>query len=257
DNVIFQNRFVELNELCEFLGAADIYLTPYLNQEQIVSGTLAYALGAGKAVISTPYWHAEEMLADGRGRLVPFRDADAIAEQVIDLLDNETERHAIRKRAYTYSRSMIWKRVAKDYITAFAEATELWVESRHVVIPAPTKQKTQKETELPEIDLRHLHTLTDDVGIFQHCLYSTPNRSHGYCTDDNARSLIASVMYWDQTLDKDILPLIQKYLSFLAYAMDDDNNRFRNFMNYDRTWVDSIGSEDSHARALWGLGMAV
>ncbi len=259
DNVIFQNRFVDLKELCEFLGAADIYVTPYLDEAQITSGTLAYALGAGKATVSTPYWYAQEMLADGRGRMVPFRSGEAIAAEVNDLLDNETECHAMRKRAYTFCRRMLWKKVAQDYLDLFEEANEAWLESRHLTISSgkETKADDAKGDELPEVDLRHLRLLTDDTGIFQHCLYSTPDRTHGYCTDDNARALIATVMYWEQTHDDSVIPMMQTYLSFLSYAMDDKTGRFRNFMNYDRTWSELVGSEDSHARALWGLGMAV
>lgn len=259
DNVIFQNRFVELEELCEFLGAADIYITPYLHEAQITSGTLAYALGAGKATISTPYWYAKEMLDDGRGRLVPFRDADAIAKEVIDLFDNETKRHAMRKQAYTFCRQMLWKKVAQNYLDLFKEASDAWLKSRqHVQVIKPKGKKEEaKQEELPEVDLRHLRMLTDDTGIFQHSLYSTPDRKHGYCSDDNARSLIATVMYWDQTHDNGVLDLMQTYLSFLAYAMDPKSGRFRNFMNYDRQWTEIMGSEDSHARSLWSMGIAV
>jgi len=261
DNVIFQNRFVELSELCEFLGAADLYVTPYLNEAQITSGTLAYALGAGKATISTPYWYAKEMLADGRGRLAPFRDGEAIAKHAIDLLDNETERHAMRKRAYTFCRQMLWKRVAQDYLDVFDQASEAWLNNRHTMVAvaktATDDEDADKQDELPEVDLRHLRTLTDDTGIMQHAQYSTPDRRHGYCTDDNARALIATVMYWDQTHDNSVLNMMQTYLSFLAHAVDEKLGRFRNFMTYDRNWSEVIGSEDSHARALWGLGMGV
>ena len=260
DHVLFQNRFVELPELCEFLGAADLYVTPYLNEAQITSGTLAYALGAGKATISTPYWYAREMLADGRGRLVPFHDGQAIAEQVIDLLDNETERHAMRKRAYTYCRQMLWKRVAQDYLDVFDEAGKAWLDNRHLVTvskPVSGQDAAGGHDELPEVDLRHLRTLTDDTGILQHARYATPDRHHGYCTDDNARALIATAMYWDQTHDDEGLDLMQRYLSFLAHALDDKLGRFKNFMSYDRKWSEVIGSEDSHSRALWGLGMGV
>src|SRR4029434_626214 len=114
--VIFYNQFVTLEELVEFICAADIYITTYQSPAQIVSGTLAYTLGAGKAVISTPYWYAEEMLADDRGALVPFRDPEALAEQVIDLLDNEAKRHSMRKRAYLFGRDMIWPQVARSYM---------------------------------------------------------------------------------------------------------------------------------------------
>ena len=256
NNVKFVNRFVEIIELCEYLGAADIYVTPYLNEEQITSGTLAYALGAGKATVSTPYWYAREMLADDRGRLVPFADPDAIAEQVVDLLDREVERHAMRKRAYTHCRKMIWKRVAQDYLDLFAEASETW--SRQTQIwPVAVPPVKEKGHELPEVDLRQLHILTDDTGILQHCLFSTPNRDHGYCTDDNARALIVAVMHWQLGHDETALPLIHKYLGFLAHAMDEKSGRFRNFMSYDRRWAETVGSEDSHARALWALGMGV
>jgi len=255
DNVIFVNRFVDLEELCEYLGAADIYVTPYLNESQITSGTLAYAMGAGKAAVSTPYWYATEMLADGRGRIVPFRDSRAISDQINDLLDNEVELHAMRKRAYTYCRKMVWERVAQDYLDLFAEAVSAWVSKRQLAAVAPVRRE-EKLDELPEIDLRHLRILTDDTGILQHCIFSTPDRSHGYCTDDNARALIAATMYCDQTHDESAIPLVQTYLSFLAYAFDSKTGRFRNFMNYDRTWSEMVGSEDSHARAVWGLGQA-
>jgi len=259
DNVMFVNRFVSLNELCEYLGAADLYITPYLNEEQITSGTLAYALGTGKATVSTPYWYAKEMLAEDRGRLVPFRDAGAIAKEVIDLFDNELELNTMRKRAYNYCRQMVWKQVAQDYLDLFATARDAWVEKRqHLAVTQPAaKDKEQaKQDELPEVDLRHLRTLTDDTGMLQHCMYSVPDRRHGYCTDDNARALIATTMHWGQTHDESVLPLIQTYLSFLSHAFEEKTGRFRNFMNYDRSWSEVIGSEDSHARALWGLGLS-
>jgi len=257
DNLIMVNRFVELEELCEYLGSADIYVTPYLNEAQITSGTLAYALGAGKATVSTPYWHAKELLADDRGRLVPFKDADAIATEVIDLLDNETLRHAMRKRAYTYCRDMVWAKTAQAYLDLFEEASDAFVSHRQHPRSAVVTAKKPRPDELPEVDFRHLRIMTDDTGILQHCRYSTPDRSHGYCTDDNARALIVASMYWDLRHDESAIELIQKYMGFLAHAMDDRTNRFRNFMNYDRSWAETCGSEDSHARALWGLGMAV
>lgn len=257
NNVIFVNRFVQLQELCEYLGAADIYVTPYLGENQITSGTLAYAIGAGKATVSTPYWYATELLADGRGRLVPFRDAEAIAKEVNYLLDNETELHAMRKRAYTYSRAMIWKRVAQAYINVFREATKAWIDKRHAVPVQDSPARAEKVDELPDVDLRHLRVLTDDTGIIQHSLYCTPDRSHGYCTDDNARALIAVAMYWDQTHDDSAIPLMHTYLSFLMYAFDGETGRFRNFLQYNRNWSEMVGSEDSHGRALWALGQAI
>jgi len=256
NHVIFHNRFVDLKELCEFLGAADIYVTPYLNKEQIVSGTLAYALGAGKAVISTPYWYAEEMLSDGRGRLVPFRDSEALAAEVIDLLDNEVERHAMRKRAYSFCREMIWKEVARRYLDVFME-----VEQKRLHHPRPVSQAKSLKSqplELPQPKFDHLLRLTDDVGLLQHAKFIVPLREHGYCTDDNARALIAVLMAYDLVPDSSRLhELACRYLSFLCHAFNQEKNRFRNFMGYDRTWCEEEGSEDSHGRAIWSLGVTV
>jgi len=259
DHVIFQNRFVELKELCEFLGTADIYISPYPEEAQITSGTLAYAMGTGKAVISTPYWYATEMLAEGRGRIVPFNDPDAMAEQIIDLLDNDTARHIIRKKAYTFSREAIWKEVARKYLGVFSEVrTE---RARH---PRPRHTyveniKSITKFELPELKLDHLKTLTDDTGILQHATHTIPNREHGYCTDDNARALmVAAIGHKYLATDNKLFDsLTNQYLSFLLYAFNDETGRFRNFMSFSRQWMEDLGSEDSHGRALWGLGKAV
>ncbi len=258
EHVIFQNRFVELNELCEFLGIADIYITPYINEDQIVSGTLAYAMGTGKATISTPYWYANEMLADGRGCIVPFKNANAIAKRVIDLLDNPVKRHAIRKKAYTFCRDAVWKEVARSYLKLFIE-----VKKERAFHPCPVfvKKTTVQGSslELPEVKLDHLRYLTDDTGILQHSIFTIPNRVHGYCTDDNARALIFTSMVRNFIVSDEelILDLYTKYLSFLQYAFNEKTDRFRNFMSYDRRWLDEVGSEDSHGRAIWGLGVAV
>ncbi len=256
DHLIFHNRFVDLKELCEFLGAADIYATPYLNQEQIVSGTLAYALGSGKATISTPYWYAEEMLADGRGRLVPFKDSAALAEQVNDLLDHEVERHAMRKRAYTFCREMIWKEVARRYLELFNEVKAERACSPRPVFRAKTMDMAPRELPQPKLD--HIIRLSDDVGILQHAKYIVPDRYHGYCTDDNARALIAVLMAREMLPNSDAATnLACTYISFLHHAFNEETGRFRNFMGYDRRWLEEVGSEDSHGRAVWGLGEAV
>jgi len=258
-HVIFQNRFVELKELCEFLGIADIYVTPYLEEAQITSGTLAYAMGTGKAVISTPYWYATEMLAEGRGRIVPFRNPDAIAEQIIGLLDNDVERHAMRKKAYTFSREAVWKDVSRKYLRVFSEVRQN--RSRN---PRPRHSyveniKAITKFELPEIKLDHLKAFTDDTGILQHANHTIPDRTHGYCTDDNARAFLVAAM------GQKYLPsngsgldfLSGHYLGFLLYAYNEKNERFRNFMTYSRQWMEETGSEDAHGRALWCLGKAV
>jgi len=258
-HVIFQNRFVELKELCEFLGIADIYITPYLEEAQISSGTLAYAMGTGKAIISTPYWYATEMLAEGRGRIVPFRNPDAIAEQIIDLLDNDVERHAMRKKAYTFSREAVWKEVARKYLQAFSE-----VQQDRTRKPRPRHSyvehiKAITNFELPEIKLDHLKAFTDDAGILQHANYTIPDRTHGYCTDDNARALLVAAMgqKYRPTNGMGLRFLSGLYLGFLLYAYNEKTGRFRNFMTYSRQWMEEIGSEDAHGRALWCLGKAV
>ncbi|MDF1591652.1 MAG: glycosyltransferase family 4 protein [Desulfobacterales bacterium] len=259
EHVIFQNRFVELKELCEFLGIADIYVTPYLEEAQITSGTLAYAMGTGKAVISTPYWYATEMLAEGRGRIVPFRNPEAMAQQIIELLDNDVERHAMRKKAYTFSRDAVWKEVSRKYLQAFSEVQQN--RTRH---PRPRHSyveniKAITNFELPEIKLDHLKAFTDDTGILQHATYTIPDRSHGYCTDDNARALLVAAM-GQKCLPANGLGLdglSGHYLGFLLYAYNEKNGRFRNFMNYSRQWIEEIGSEDAHGRALWCIGKAV
>lgn len=256
DQLIFYNRFVDLSELCEFLGAADLYVTPYLNREQIVSGTLAYALGTGKATISTPYWYAEEMLADGRGRLVPFRDPKALAEQVNELFDREVRRHAMRKRAYMFCRDMVWKEVARKYLELFAEVRRQREDRPRPVFRPSTLNASPREMPQPKLD--HLIRMTDDVGILQHAKFIVPDRHHGYCTDDNARALIA-VLIAQQFLpeSKTLTRLACTYLGFLHYAYNEASGRFRNFMSYDRRWAEEVGSEDAHGRALWGLGTAV
>jgi glycosyltransferase involved in cell wall biosynthesis len=256
EHLIFHNRFVSLEELCEFLGAADIYVTPYLNRQQIVSGTLAYALGAGKATISTPYWYAEEMLAEGRGRIVPFQDLDALAEQINQLFSNEIERHAMRKRAYTFCRQMVWKKVACRYHEVFAEARKERESRPRAVYQAKTMEAVPRE--MPQPNLSHIVRMTDNVGILQHAELIVPNRYHGYCTDDNARALLGVLMAQDMIPDSELLTnLACTYLSFLHHAFNEKTGRFRNFMGYDRRWLEEEGSQDSHGRAVWALGEAV
>ncbi len=249
--VIFYNRFVSLEELVEFIGAADIYITPYLNPAQIVSGTLAYTLGAGKAVISTPYWYAEEMLAEERGALVPFRDPAALAEQVINLLDNEAKRHAMRKRAYLFGRKMIWPQVARRYMESFGRAR---AERRHFIPPGFTVKALDKRPgDLPPLKLGHLRHMTDDTGMLQHAIFTVPNYHQGYCTDDNARALMVSTLL-EELGNGEALELASRYLAFVWYAFNAETGRFRNFMDYQRHWLEDRGSDDSYGRALWALG---
>ncbi|MBM3330274.1 glycosyltransferase [candidate division WOR-3 bacterium] len=256
DHVVYYNRFVDIKELCQFLGAADLYVTPYLNPVQAVSGTLAYATGTGKAVVSTPYWYAEELLAEGRGRLVPFNDHPAMAETVVRLFANEAERHAMRKQAYAYGRQMIWKEVARSYLDTFQRAAEERV--RGPVFVDRVAVESPLDMELPRIDLKHLLTLTDDTGIIQHARNTVPNLNEGYTTDDNSRALIVALRALEHEKDTAILHrLVGRYLAFIDYAFNRTNRRFRNFLGYDRRWLEDTGSEDSHGRALWSLGTVV
>ena len=259
ENVIFHNQFVSLDELVEFIGAADIYITPYLNPAQIVSGTLAYTVGAGKAVISTPYWYAEELLADERGLIVPFQDTEAIAEQVTYLLDNEVERHAMRKHAYLYGREMVWSKVAEKYMESFLRTRE---ERTHNPQLAFTPQEIGASTsgemihDLPPLNLNHLLRMTDDKGIFQHAVFNLPNYSEGYTTDDNARALVLALLLGQLDGDYyvDMEALASRYLAFLWYAFNAEKGRFRNFLAFEGGWLEEVGSDDSHGRALWSLG---
>jgi len=250
-NVIFYNRFVSLEELIEFISAADIYITPYLNEAQITSGTLAYTLGAGKAIISTPYWYAQEMLAEGRGVLVPFNNSEAMADEIINLLENETQRHAMRKRAYKFGRKMIWSQVAQRYMESFERAR---IERRHHISPGFNAKSLDKYPgELPILKFDHLNHMTDYTGIFQHALFTVPNYSHGYTADDNARALLVSILF-DELGRSESLELASRYLAFLGYAFNTKTKRFRNFMDYQHNWLEDSGSDDSHGRSLLALG---
>ncbi len=255
-NVIFYNDFVELENLKEFIGAADLYITPYLNEAQITSGTLAYTFGAGKAVVSTPYWHAAELLADDRGVLVPFADAPAIAREVIGLLRDDTRRHAMRKNAYRMGREMIWSNVAQLYMRSF-ELSRLQgaALSRKSLV---TKTLDQRPRELPELKLDHLSRMTDSTGVFQHAIFGVPNFSEGYCTDDNARAFILAVLLDELGEEPDRLRAMSTTCAaFLHHAFDAQTKRFHNHMSFDRRWLDPQGSEDCQGRALWALGVGV
>jgi glycosyltransferase involved in cell wall biosynthesis len=255
--VFFHNRFVSPEEMVEFIGAADIYITPYRHEAQVVSGTLAYAVGAGKAIISTPYWHAIELLDDRRGALVPFQNPDAIAQKTIELLDTPAIRHAMRKRAYLLGREMIWKRVAQGYMESFARVRSDRMKSPHVQFSARVTPKSLNE--LPELKLNQLSRLTDDTGMFQHAIFTIPNYGEGYTTDDNARALIFTVLLAQTRNDQpgkndSTLNSSSRYLAFLEHAFSPGKGRFRNFLGYDRRWNEAEGSEDCHGRALWALG---
>ena len=258
-SVIFHNRFVSTDELTEFLGATDVYITPYPNISQAVSGTLAYAVGAGKAVVSTRYWYAEELLADDRGVLVPIEDPSAIADAVIELLDDPVRRDAMRKRAYLLGRNMTWPKVARLYMEAFERARDNRLHRPRPGLEATTLDK--RPGELPLLKLDHLRRMTDGTGLLQHATFCVPDYSAGYCTDDNARALIFCMLA-DETAnvasgEMSSPALASRYMAFIQHAFDSETRRFRNMFSHDRRWLEKAGSEDSHGRAIWALGTVV
>jgi glycosyltransferase involved in cell wall biosynthesis len=255
EHVIFFNRFVSLDDLKEFIGATDIYLTPYLNEAQITSGTLACVYGAGKAVVSTPYWHAAELLDDGRGILVPFRDPSAIAAGVCRYLDQPELLENTRREAYRFSRDTIWPAVAQRYLASFQHACE----DRRTLPRTAFANWTlaSRPYDLPPIRFDHVLRMTDGTGLFQHAIFNVPNYHEGYCTDDNARAFILCNMLDEVggAPHRDKLDhLASTYLAFLAAAWNPGAGRFRNFMSHGRQWLEEVGSEESHARAVWALG---
>lgn len=254
NKVIFRNRFVSPQEMVELIGAADIYITPYKHKAQVVSGTLAYALSAGKAIISTPYLHAVELLDAERGALVPFDDAEAIAAKTVELLDNSTARHAMRKRAYLYARDMVWSRVAQKYMKSFERIYNERLRTPRATFSA---QNTEKSLDrLPAIKLDHLYRMTDHTGMVEHAVFVVPNYPEGYSTDDNARALIVTTLLEEIGVHApaNSADLASRYLAFLWHAFDPATKRFRNSLTYECQWHEVEGSEDSHGRAVWGLG---
>lgn len=255
-NVIFYNSFVDLGTLKNLIGAADVYITPYLNEAQSTSGTLAYAFGSGKPVISTPYWHAAELLADGNGVLVPFGDSGAIAAEVCALLRDDVRRNAMRTNAYKLGREMVWSNVAQLYMRSFELSRLEALSMRRKSLS--TKTLDQRPREAPEVKLDHLRRMTDSTGIFQHAVFSVPNFGEGYCTDDNARAFILAVLLDELGEDPEqVRSLATTYAAFLCHAFDRTTGRFHNHLSFDRHWLDPQGSEDCHSRALWALGVGV
>lgn len=251
DHVVFLDQFVDQATLLDFISMCDVYVTPYLNEAQMTSGTLAYSFGLGKAVVSTPYWHARELLGDGRGILVPFGDAAAIGAEIADLLTNDAWRRAMRERAYASSRSMIWERTAERYLTVFESARR----GHGLRVIARLDQSAPSRGQAPpEMQLGHLLSMCDDTGLFQHAVHSVPDRSHGYCVDDNARALLLACALNNPGEERLSETLTARLAAFVQHAWNPDKKRFRNFMSFGRDWLEDSGSEDSHARTLWALG---
>jgi glycosyltransferase involved in cell wall biosynthesis len=253
NHVVFFDQFVDQVTLLEFISMCDVYVTPYLNESQMTSGTLAYSYGLGKAIVSTPYWHAKELLADGRGVLVPFADAKALGMEIAALLSNDVRRHAMRKRAYAASRSMTWAQTAKRYLTILDDAQAIrprakWFEQEAV---------WRAGYAVPEMSISHFLSMCDSTGLLQHAVHSVPDRSHGYCVDDNARALIFACLLGSPGEPRLSETLTARFAAFVQHSWNPNTHRFRNFMGYDRRWLEDRGSEDSHGRTLWALGECV
>ena len=250
EHVVFHNRFVTDEELNNFLCAADIYATPYLNEAQLTSGTLSFAVGAGKAVVSTPYWAALELLAEGRGKLVDFGDSEQMAEVIVEILQNDSLFYSLRRRAYDYGRSRTWPKIGQGYWKLFSvKRLPFRVTTKAARLPA----ETTPSIEVPEPSLAHLKRLTDDTGLYQHARFTVPDRKHGYSTDDNARAVIAMTKYYAQYPEPGALQLFDTYLSFVLHSQNKDGS-IRNFMNFDRTWWKDEPVNDAFGRVLWALG---
>jgi len=250
EHVIFDNRFVSLEELYAWLMAADIYITPYLNEAQIVSGTLSYAIGAGNAILSTPYWYAKELLAEGRGRLFNFGDSEALAAALRDLLSNKSKLKLLRAKTYIFGRQMRWEKVAEKYLKIFKQ-TAATSAKRSLTLKTPVLLLRE-----PPFDLTHLQRLTDDTGLIQHAKYIVPDRHTGYCLDDNSRALMLCAWAFFLLQSEEARELTSTYFSF-THFMQNSDGRFRNFIDYQRHFLDETGSDDAAGRALWALGYII
>ena len=249
-NVFFNNAFLTEEKLFEYLTASDIYITPYLNEAQITSGTLSYAIGVGSAVVSTPYWHAQELLDDGRGRLFNFKDSSQLSQIIQELLDEEEKINNLKVRAYDYGKKIRWPIIGKQYLSLADYLFDSWdrdLKLKKLPIHIPL---------LPIYNLAHIKRLTDDTGIVQHAKYGIPNLKEGYCLDDNARALLMALMAYRQNKDKEALELIPIYLSYIHY-LQRENGNFGNFMSFSRQFLDEYGSEDSFGRTIWALGFLI
>jgi glycosyltransferase involved in cell wall biosynthesis len=249
DHVVFLNRFVERPELLEHIAMCDVYVTPYLVASQLTSGTLAYSHGMGRPVVSTPYWHAAELLGDGSGILVPFSNPLALGEAVIALFDNEPARLAMGRKAYAASRPAVWSSTAERYVDCFRGALQ------DTVFPVIGERDVHRTGPLPETSNRHFMAMCDDTGIFQHAIHTVPDRLHGYCVDDNARALLLCCTAENRLGPRTQETLTARFAAFVQHAWNPDTLRFRNFMGFSRGWLEPQGSEDSHGRTLWALGV--
>lgn len=251
ENITFINKFVSEEQLFDYLTACDMYITPYLNEAQITSGTLSYAIGAGAAVISTPYWHAQELLADDRGRLFDFKDSDALADIVNELFEDQDKLNTLKANAYEYGIHLRWPSTGQVFVDLLDEAI-----SKSLAEKDNLDKQIIDPDAMPSFSLAHVQRLTDDTGIVQHAKFGIPNLKEGYCVDDNARALILAIMAYQQNKSKVALELLPVYLSYIQYMQCDDGN-FRNFLSFTREYLDEVGSEDSFGRTIWSLGYLI
>lgn len=250
EHLTFINKFVSEDELINYLTAADLYITPYLNEAQITSGTLSYAVGAGAAVIATPYWHAQELLAENRGRLFNFKDSETLGDIVNELLGAPAKLNKLKSNAYNYGLQLRWPRIGAQFLRTLKDSMDETDASDKFL-----RQIVDPEI-MPHFTLAHVKRLTDDTGIVQHAKYGIPNLKEGYCLDDNARALIMALMAYQSNKSKEALDLLPIYLSYIHYMQTDDGN-FRNFLSFSRQYLDEVGSEDSFGRTIWALGFLI
>lgn len=246
-HVVFLNEFINEQELFKYLYACDVYITPYLNESQITSGTLSYAVGVGSAVISTPYWHAEELLAEGRGLLFDFNDSSKLTSLLTRLMKHPEKLQQLKEKAAAYGRQITWPKSGNNYLEL---ASRVKAEES---IPSEKEDSVFDLLILPQFSLVHINRLTDDTGIIQHAKFGIPNLKEGYCLDDNARALLMVLMAYRQTKDSRALELSPIYLSYIHYMQNPDGT-FRNFLSFSRSFLDEVGSEDSFGRTIWALG---
>jgi glycosyltransferase involved in cell wall biosynthesis len=259
EHVVFLDRFVDQPTLLRFISMCDLYVTPYLSEAQMTSGTLSYSFGLGKPVVSTPYWHAQELLADGRGILVPFGDSKAIGDAIAGLLTDDGRRRAMGERAYAESRSMVWKRIAGRYQDVFETVRDEQRRGQRfaqtpTVLELARVSPPRSQQAPPEMRLDHFMAMCDDTGLFQHAVHSVPDRAHGYCVDDNARALLLACALNAPGETRLADAVTSRLASFVQHAWNPDTKHFRNFMSFDRRWLEDRGSEDSHGRTMWALG---
>lgn len=250
EHVLLLNEFIDENELFKYLSACDIYITPYPpNEAQITSGTLSYAMGSGCAVVSTPYWHAAELLAENKGRLFDFNDSDGLSQVLDELLENPKNLNEIQKKAAEYGQNLTWPKIGKKYTELVTQVLSIPKE------PLPKKENAIDPLLLPQFSLAHIKRLTDDTGIIQHAKFGIPNLKEGYCLDDNARALLMVCMGYKLRKDPLALELMPVYLSYIHYMQNKDRT-FRNFLSFNRNFMDEVGSEDSFGRTIWGVGIS-